>query len=83
MDLNSKIKNMSVRIYSEYDARDLRIEPIVIGRFESKDGYIRTIILEKKIFKERNTYNNYYDYIIKQTIYMIARAMFIKENDYE
>lgn len=82
-DLNSKLKNMSVRIYSEYDVTDLRLDPIVTARFESKDGYIKTIMLEKKIFKERNTYNGYYDYIIKQITYMMARAMFIKENEYE
>lgn len=79
-DINNKIKNMRVRIYCEYDPTNLTIEPFVIAKFETKDGYIRTIMLEKKMFKERNTYDGYYDYIIKQTTYMLARAMFIKEN---
>ena len=81
MDLNSRIKNMKVRIYSEYDVTNLLIEPIVTARFETKYGYIRTIMLEKEIFKERNTYDGYYDYIIKQTTYMLARAMFVKEEE--
>lgn len=78
-DINNKIKNMFVRIYGEYDPTNLTMEPFVYARFETKDGYIRIIKLEKKIFKERNTYDDYYDYIIKQTTYMLARAMFIEE----
>lgn len=77
-DLNNKIKNMKVRLYGNYDPKNLTIEPCVIAVFETKEGYKRTIILEKQIFKERKTYDSYYDYLIRQITYMLARTMFVK-----
>lgn len=80
-DLNNKIKNMRVRLYGEYDEKNLTIEPYVFARFETKDGYVSTLMLEKKMFNSDNL-DSYYDYLVKNIANKFAKAMFIKnEND--